>query len=71
MLFNALDVGGNFSALLRTVDLCVEKANKILALPTMKIAGKEITPKTHDIVANNIDFAYDKKKMSFTTRRRL
>ena len=62
MLFNALDVGGNFSALLRTVDLCVEKANKILALPTMKIAGKEITPKTHDIVANNIDFAYDKKK---------
>ena len=40
MLFNALDVGGNFSALLRTVDLCVEKANKILALPTMDIEGK-------------------------------
>ena len=41
MLFNALDVGGNFSALLRTVDLCVEKANKILALPTMDIEGRE------------------------------
>ena len=41
MLFNALDVGGNFSALLRTVDLCVEKANKILALPTMDINGRE------------------------------
>ena len=43
MLFNALDVGGNFSALLRTVDLCVEKANKILALPTMDIEGKNNT----------------------------
>ena len=42
MLFNALDVGGNFSALLRTVDLCVEKANKILALPTMDIEGSAV-----------------------------
>ncbi|MCR4714311.1 MAG: ABC transporter ATP-binding protein/permease [Treponemataceae bacterium] len=63
MLFNALEAGGNYSALLRVIDLSVEKANKILALPTMKIAGKEITPKSHDIVANNIDFAYDKKKI--------
>ena len=63
MLFNALEAGGNYSALLRVIDLSVEKANKILSLPTMKIAGKEITTKSHDIVANNIDFAYDKKKI--------
>ena len=79
MLFNALDVGGNFSALLRTVDLCVEKANKILALPTMDIEGKTCHPELvsgststemlkqvqHDsfLQTTNIDFAYDKKKI--------
>ncbi len=67
MLFNALDVGGNFSALLRTVDLCVEKANKILALPTMDIEGaKNVVGANKNgplIQATNIDFAYDKKKI--------
>ncbi len=67
MLFNALDVGGNFSALLRTVDLCVEKANKILALPTMDIEGaKNVVDANKNgplIQATNIDFAYDKKKI--------
>ena len=68
MLFNALDVGGNFSALLRTVDLCVEKAKKILALPTMDINGKEMLKQVqHDeapfLQASSIDFAYDKKKI--------
>ena len=67
MLFNALDVGGNFSALLRTVDLCVEKANKILALPTMNIEGASNVVDANKngplIQATNIDFAYDKKKI--------
>ena len=67
MLFNALDVGGNFSALLRTVDLCVEKANKILALPTMDIDGASNVVDANKngplIQATNIDFAYDKKKI--------
>ena len=68
MLFNALDVGGNFSALLRTVDLCVEKANKILALPTMDIEGaKNVVDANKNgplIQTTNIDFAYDKKKIN-------
>ena len=69
MLFNALDVGGNFSALLRTVDLCVEKANKILALPTMDIEGREALRQAQGpqdapfLQATSIDFAYDKKKI--------
>ena len=41
MLFNALEAGGNYSALLRVIDLGVTKASKILALPTMDINGKE------------------------------
>ncbi len=41
MLFNALEAGGNYSALLRVIDLGVTKASKILALPTMDINGKD------------------------------
>lgn len=63
MLFNALEAGGNYSALLRTIDLGVTKASKILALPTMKIEGEERPVKHDDIEARNIDFAYDKKKI--------
>ena len=63
MLFNALEAGGNYSALLRVIDLGVTKASKILALPTMKIEGEERPVRHDDIEARNIDFAYDKKKI--------
>ena len=41
MLFNALEAGGNYSALLRVIDIGVTKASAILALPTMDIEGRE------------------------------
>ena len=69
MLFNALEAGGNYSALLRTIDLGVTKASKILALPTMDIEGKnnavvEPVETTKALIqASNIDFAYDKRKI--------
>ncbi len=72
MLFNALEAGGNYSALLRTIDIGVTKASKILALPTMNIDGKKSdnnvvstgsTTGVGDIEARNIDFAYDKRKI--------
>ena len=78
MLFNALEAGGNYSALLRTIDIGVTKASKILALPTMDIEGripvsepgndKEMslscsTRQSSLIEAQNIDFAYDKRKI--------
>ncbi len=69
MLFNALEAGGNYSALLRVIDLGVTKASKILALPTMDIEGKdnthhpELVSGSPLIQANNVDFAYDKRKI--------
>ena len=69
MLFNALEAGGNYSALLRTIDLGVSKASAILALPTMNIDGKNNTERDATksssalIQASNITFAYDKKKI--------
>ena len=41
MLFTAMEAGGNYSALLRIIDIGVTKASKILALPTMDIDGKQ------------------------------
>ncbi|HAO30040.1 MAG TPA: multidrug ABC transporter ATP-binding protein, partial [Treponema sp.] len=69
MLFNALEAGGNYSALLRIIDLGVTKANKILSLPTMNIDGSQsdINAKSENtsslIQADHIDFAYDTKKI--------
>ena len=94
MLFTALEAGGNYSALLRIIDIGVKKAQAILDLPTMDISGKDeegdfecqqtakqdadvsvggtgggvrITTETTrpplDISAQDISFAYDKRKI--------
>ncbi len=41
MLFTALEAGGNYSALLRTIDIGVKKAQAILDVPMMDIEGSE------------------------------
>ncbi|MCR5317784.1 MAG: ABC transporter ATP-binding protein/permease [Treponema sp.] len=70
MLFNALEAGGNYSALLRTIDIGVTKASKILSLPTMNIEGRNNQNENASsnlngeysrdsfIQADNIDFSY-------------
>jgi len=96
MLFGAMESGGNYSALLRVIDIAVKKAEAILGVPMMSITGKGeaspslqpalqssatlsprgSTPNTpeHARPANNfpsplciraqdISFAYDKKKI--------
>ena len=61
LLFNALEAGGNYSALLRTIDIGVKKAQAILDLPTMDIKEGEILPPSDSPVlkAENITFSYD------------
>ena len=66
MLFTAMEAGGNYSALLRIIDIGVTKASKILALPTMDIDGAAVVSTssiTGDLEAHNIDFAYDQRKI--------
>ena len=63
MIYGALETAGNFSALLRTVDICVNKANEVLAIQQMDIEGEEVVPKTHNIEMENVDFAYDRRKV--------
>ena len=63
MLTVILESAGSFSALLRVIDLVVNKAQDILDIPEMDISGKDITPENHNITAENIEFSYDKKKI--------
>ena len=63
ILFGALDTAGNYSALLRNVDLYVGKAQVVLNMPTMDIDGKDIIPSSYDIDVENAEFSYDKRKI--------
>ena len=63
MVMDSMEIGGNFSALLRVIDLCVDKANAILEVPEMDISGDDIQPRNFDLRAEHIDFSYGEKKI--------
>lgn len=63
MVFASLEQAGNYSTLLRTVDVSVDKAQAVLDLPAMDIDGREIIPKNFDVELSGVDFSYDKKKI--------
>ncbi|MDO4168906.1 MAG: ABC transporter ATP-binding protein [Lachnospiraceae bacterium] len=63
MVFSSLEQAGNYSALLRTVDVSVDKAQEILDLPAMDIDGQKIIPDHFDVSFTSVDFSYDKKKI--------
>lgn len=64
IVLDSLGTAGNYSSLLRVVDIGVDKVQVILDLPEMDIDGKEITPKNYDVDIKNIDFYYDKNLSS-------
>jgi len=63
LIYAQLDNAGKYSALLRTVDASVKQAQEILATPQMDISGEDIQPEQYDIHADDIGFAYEKRKI--------
>lgn len=63
MIFAALDLAGSFSALLKAMDLCVDKGNAALSAPTMDIEGANLTPEHTTLSMHHVDFSYDTKKI--------
>ena len=61
LLTEGLEQAGTQSSLLRVVDTCVNQATDILSLPAMDISGAKLTPKHHDLRAENIHFSYGEK----------
>ncbi|MCM1569601.1 MAG: ABC transporter ATP-binding protein/permease [Roseburia sp.] len=63
LIYSSLDSAGNYSALLRAVDLSVNQAQEILNLEPMDINGQEVAPQHFDIDVEDIRFSYDKRKI--------
>ncbi|EGC04162.1 ABC transporter, ATP-binding protein [Ruminococcus albus 8] len=61
MIYESLDVMAGFSALIRSVSICVDQANEILSIPEMDIEGADITPASHGIELKHITFAYENR----------
>ena len=63
MMYSALDSAGSFSALIRSVNIAIVKANSILKIDPMDINGDDIVPKNYNIDLEDVDFSYDKRKI--------
>ena len=61
ILFEQLDSAGSYSALFRSIDIGVEKANAILSVEPMDISGADLVPEKRDIALEHVDFSYDRK----------
>ena len=63
IIYTSLETAGQYSSLLRVVDMSVDRAQEILNTPQMDISGENITPAVRDITAQNIAFSYEKRKI--------
>jgi ATP-binding cassette subfamily B protein IrtB len=63
MVYAQLDSAGNYSALLRVLDLSMDKINKVFETPVMDVGGRSITPETGTIRGENVTFRYENKKV--------
>lgn len=63
IIYASLESAGQYSALLRVVDLSVDRVQDILKMPQMDISGAKIQPKKHDFKVQNISFSYAKRKI--------
>lgn len=63
IIYGQLECAGNYSALLRVMDNCVEKVNTVFDTPVMDVEGSEIIPKNYDINFDNVSFSYENRKV--------
>jgi len=63
MVYEQLKVAGSCVANMRIAEHSIHKANKIDDVPIMDEGGKDIVPTSTEIRFENVDFAYEKKKI--------
>ncbi|SHK22307.1 ABC transporter ATP-binding protein [Desulforamulus aeronauticus] len=63
IIYAQLDAAGGFSALLRLIDLSMDKIDEIFATPVMDAAGKDIVPPTFDLRGEQVSFFYDRQRV--------
>ena len=63
MLFGQLQSAGNTSALLRLLDVSIDKVNEIDKTPVMDEHGKPINPPNYNIVFDDVSFSYGEHRI--------
>ena len=63
MLFGQLQSAGNTSALLRLLDVSIDKVNEIDNTPVMDEHGKPINPPNYNIVFDDVSFSYGEHRI--------
>ena len=63
IVYASLETAGNYSALLRVVEVSVQRAQEILDTPQMDITGEMIEPETRELRAAAVEFSYEKRKV--------
>ncbi len=63
MIFEALDLAGIYTALLKIIGRGVDLVNEILAIEQMDINGEDIKPANRDIHLEHVSFAYENRKI--------
>ncbi len=63
IVYASLETAGNYSALLRVVDMSVDRAQEILDTPQMDLSGDALAPESRDIRAEDVAFSYDKRRI--------
>ena len=63
MLFSQLQSAGNTSALLRLLDVSIDKVNEIDNTPVMDEHGKPINPPNYNIVFDDVSFSYGEHRI--------
>lgn len=63
IIYGQLDSAGSFSALLRIMDLSMDKIDQIFDTPVMDVNGKDVITDNFDIRAEKVSFSYDKQKI--------
>ncbi|MDQ0362250.1 ABC transporter ATP-binding protein [Breznakia pachnodae] len=61
LVFSKIEQAGSMSALLRSIDIGMDKIEEINQSPTIDIDGKDITPTSFTIEGKDVQFAYGNK----------
>ncbi|ACL22631.1 ABC transporter related [Desulfitobacterium hafniense DCB-2] len=63
IIYSQLETAGSMSALLRAIDISIDRVEEIHHTPVMDELGKAIHPQSYAIEGRNVSFSYDKKKI--------
>nr|WP_296265070.1 ABC transporter ATP-binding protein [uncultured Merdimonas sp.] len=63
LVFSQIESAGSGLSMLRIVSSCIDHAQETDQIPQMDEKGRDIRPRTHEIVFEDVGFSYEKKEI--------